>query len=326
MRRFGLLFLLVVLAGGAILLLPDLRSQARGYARAILHAEPPAPITPIAVTLPQPTVSATPIPLASPTLLATPTSTDMPVTATLARTPVPAPPTLPPSPTPWPTAIPTAEAVVINGRVYDAYIAAATKQQQAYQYSCEFDAAWVILQTYGFDVNVDDLISLVGVDTRIEPYIGEATDQGHIIYGGDITSAFSGDYANNFLARSSGAAIRKAFEHYDLPVTPVHDRAGVEQALRAGALIWMKTTVDFKPWRPAIWYMPDGQTYRTVLGNDHAVVVMGFNADVVVIRDVLGPTSSNWQRPYEYEVDWPTFLSSWEAQSFDGLAVAPPAT
>jgi hypothetical protein len=53
---------------------------------------------------------------------------------------------------------------------------------------------------------------------------------------------------------------------------------------------------------------------------------MGFNAESVVIRDVLGPTSSNWQRPYEYEVDWPTFMASWGAQSYDALAVAPPAT
>ena len=71
--------------------------------------------------------------------------------------------------------------------------------------------------------------------------------------------------------------------------------------------------------------MPDGRTRRTVLGNDHAVVVMGFNADVALIRDVLGPTSSNRQRPYEYEVDWATFLAAWAAQEFDGLAVAPPA-
>jgi hypothetical protein len=86
----------------------------------------------------------------------------------------------------------------------------------------------------------------------------------------------------------------------------------------------MKTTVDFKSWRPALWVTPEGKTFRTVLGNDHAVVVIGFNSDVVVIRDVLGPTSSNWQRPYEYEVRWDTFLQVWEAQSFDGLAVARP--
>ena len=61
-----------------------------------------------------------------------------------------------------------------------------------------------------------------------------------------------------------------------------------------------------------------------MLGNDHAVVVIGFNADSVVIRDVLGPTSTNRQRPYEYEVDWSTFLASWEAQEFDGLVVSPP--
>ncbi len=214
--------------------------------------------------------------------------------------------------------------VIINGRVYDAYIPAALKQQQAYPYSCEFDAAWVILHTYGFEPTVDDLIGMVGVDPSIEPYIGSETAQGHIIYGGDIFNAFSGDYTGNFLARSTGAAMRRAFEPYGLEVTPVHDRPGIEAALRYGALIWMKTTVDFTSWRPAIWQLPDGRTYQTVLGNDHAVVVIGFNADVAVIRDVLGPTSSNWQRPYEYEVNWDTFMATWQAQSFDALAVAPP--
>ena len=104
----------------------------------------------------------------------------------------------------------------------------------------------------------------------------------------------------------------------------MQDRASIEAALRAGQLIWIKTTVDFKPWRPATRVMPDGRTHQTVLGNDHAVVVIGFNTTSVVIRDVLGPTSSNWQRPYEYEVDWDTFLKAWGAQEFDGLAVAPP--
>jgi hypothetical protein len=70
--------------------------------------------------------------------------------------------------------------------------------------------------------------------------------------------------------------------------------------------------------------MPDGQTYKTVLGNDHAVVLMGFNKDAVLIRDVLGQTSTNWNRKYEYEVPWPTFMEHWGAQSYDGLAVAPP--
>ena len=60
-----------------------------------------------------------------------------------------------------------------------------------------------------------------------------------------------------------------------------------------------------------------------MLGNDHAVVVMGYNDEVAVIRDVLGPTSSNWERAYEYEVPWETFLPIWEAQGNDGLAVAP---
>jgi hypothetical protein len=71
--------------------------------------------------------------------------------------------------------------------------------------------------------------------------------------------------------------------------------------------------------------MPDGTTHQTVLGNDHAVVVMGFNQESAVIRDVLGPTSTNWQRPYEYEVSWDTFMAAWGAQSFDGVAVAAPS-
>jgi hypothetical protein len=212
---------------------------------------------------------------------------------------------------------------VVAGRTYDAYIPAATKQKQAYKFSCEFDAAWVILQTYGIDAAVDDLVAAVGVDTRIEPYIEETRD-GFLIHGGDITTAFSGNMRENFLARSSGEAIRKAFEHYGLAATPVHDRAAVESALRAGELVWIKTTVDFKKWRPATWVMPDGHTRQTVLGNDHAVVVMGFSERGPVIRDVLGPTSSNWQRPYEYEVDWDTFLAAWAAQEYDGLAVVPP--
>jgi len=54
--------------------------------------------------------------------------------------------------------------------------------------------------------------------------------------------------------------------------------------------------------------------------------VIGFNADVVVIRDVLGPTSTNWRRPQEYEVSWETFLNAWGAQGFDGLAVEPPTS
>jgi hypothetical protein len=44
---------------------------------------------------------------------------------------------------------------------------------------------------------------------------------------------------------------------------------------------------------------------------------------VVVIRDALGPTSTNWNRAYEYEVPWDAFLAAWEAQGFDGLAVSP---
>lgn len=341
-----LLALFAVVCGS--LVVPDVRSRVR----ALVRPAPPPQITPLAMSVPSqplPTDAAQTAVADAPTATSaatnTPQATASPQTATqtadaptatsaaadTAERPAiatPIVPTLTPAPTitpPAPTATvaPTAGPIEVNGRFFDAYIPAATKPQQFYQYSCEFDAAWVILTTYGIAVSGDELISRVDHDRSIEPYIQE-TAQGFLIHGGDITSAFSGDYTKNFLARSTGMAMRKLFERYELETSLVNDRAGLEAALRSGSLVWMKTTVDFNTWRPATWIMPDGRTHRTVVGNDHAVVVMGFSERGVVIRDVLGPTSSNRQRPYEYEVDWATFMKVWEAQSFDGLAVAPP--
>jgi hypothetical protein len=225
-------------------------------------------------------------------------------------------------PTPG-AATPTSGPITVNGRLYDTYIPAASKKGQWFHYTCEFDAAWVVLKTYGLDVGLEDQIKIVGVDNSVTPRVVQ-TRNGTFIYGGDITRHYSGDYKKNFLARSTGQAMRKIFEHYGLKVTPVNSREGIEAALRRGELIWAKVPVDFKGWRPATWVMPDGRTHKTVLGNDHAVVIMGFNKIGVVIRDVLGPTSTNWRRKYEYEVPWDKFLSHWAAQSNDGLAVAPP--
>jgi len=305
LRRLIALILIGLLLVGGSALYPALRGQLR----ALLRPEPPPPITALAVVAPAPR---TPLPAVRP--------------PAAAATPSPAPsgpgPTIPtrPAATARPAPSATPGPVEVNGRLYDAYVPAATKAQQAYQYSCEFDAAWVIFATFGYTVSVDELVQLLGSDDRVEPFIEETPD-GFVIHGGDITTSFSGDYTTNFLARTTGSAFRRVFEHYGLRAQPVHDRAGVEAALRRGALIWIKTTVDFKPWRPALWRTPEGQELPTVLGNDHAVVVIGFNQDSVVIRDVLGPTSSNWQRPYEYEVRWEPFLAAWGAQNFDGLAV-----
>jgi hypothetical protein len=328
LRRLLIIAAACLLLAGASLLVPDVRSFARSAVKSVVRPEPPAPITPIAMVQ---------LSTAAPTLTPTSTSTSVPPSptpslpvATAVPTGAPIATPLPPIATPLPpTATPlpptaTPGPVEVNGRLYDAYIPAANKEGQRYQYSCEFDAAWVIVQTYGIDASVDDLIGVMPMAGGNEPFI-EETAQGFLIHGGDITSTFAGDYTSNFLARSTGDAVSQVFAEYGLHSESVRDRAGIEAALRAGHLVWMKTTVDFKPWRPATWVMPDGRTHQTVLGNDHAVVVIGYNANVVVIRDVLGPTSSNWQRPYEYEVDWPTFLAAWGAQSFDGLAVMRPA-
>jgi uncharacterized protein YvpB len=296
---------------------PGLRNDVQ----VLLRLEPPPQITPLTLVTPPPSrppPSATTPPIVPP---ASATSVATAVAATTASPSLtPAPLTATASPIP-PTATPAP--VVINGRTYDAYIPAAVKNSQLYQYTCEFDAAWVVLQSFGIDVGVDEIIARTSLDNSIEPYF-EETAEGFFIYGGDIRSAFSGNYQENFLARSTGRAIAPVFASFGLEANPISDRAGVENALRSGQLVWMKTTVDFKPWRPAIWVTPSGERIPTVLGNDHAVVAIGFNSEVVVIRDVLGPTSSNRQRPLEYEVSWETFLAAWGAQNFDALAVAPP--
>lgn len=319
---------------------PSVTPQDNSVAQVVSSptTDPSQPSSTVEVATPTPVDTFTPVPpepTATDTEVAIPTSTATEVEAKPTRTRAPTQteePAQPQEPEASPTPAIAQEGAsgheqeysrVVNGRFYDAYIPAATKKKQAYHYSCEFDAAWVVLKTFGYDVSVDDQIAIVGQDMSIEPYYKE-TEDGIFIYGGDITNFYSGDYKENFLARSSGMAMQKLFEHFDLSVTPVHDREGLETALRSGSLVWIKIPVDFKAWRPSTWVMPDGRTYKTVLGNDHAVVVMGYNEDGVVIRDVLGPTNTNWERKYEYEVPWKKFLAGWGAQSYDGLAVGRP--
>jgi hypothetical protein len=250
-----------------------------------------------------------------------------PTVPATAAPPTAVPPTaVPPTKEP-PTEVPATPTPIegqfsrtVDGKYYDAYVDAATKLHQYYHYTCEFDAAWVVLKTDGIDVTLDDQIAIVGLDTSIEPTYEETPD-GFIAHGGDILNHYSGDYTSNFLARSTGNVIRRIFEHYGLKTTAVHDRASLEAALRSGQLVWIKTTADFKPGKPLKWIMPDGTTYDTVLGNDHAAVVMGYSDRGALIRDVLGPTSTNENRTYEYEVDWDTFMAAWGQQQYDGIAV-----
>ena len=210
-----------------------------------------------------------------------------------------------------------------DGRYYDAYVPTTTKEGQFYHYTCEFDAAWVVLSTFGYDVGFEEQLGIVGHDTSIEPYY-EETPEGFFIYGGDIIEAYSGDYYENFLARCTGNAMMPLFAEYNLEAYPVRDRAGIEQTLDQGGLVWTKATADFLPWADTIWVTPGGEQLPTVLGNDHAVVVMGYNDFGPVIRDVLGPTSSNWERLYEYDISWDTFLGVFNAQDADGIGVMPP--
>ena len=134
-----------------------------------------------------------------------------------------------------------------------------------------------------------------------------------MIHGGDITEDYNGDYTSNLLARTTGAAMLPLCEHFGLAAAPATDREAIEAALDEGGLVCMNAMVDFLPWAPTTWITPDGKSLPTVLGNDHAVV-MGYNDAGVVIRDVLAPTDTNWNRAYEYDVPWDPFLSVFEAE------------
>jgi hypothetical protein len=204
---------------------------------------------------------------------------------------------------------------------YDAYIPTACKNGPFYIYTCEFDASWAIFKTFGIDAQIEDQVAAIDIDDRLEPYYAESAN-GFVIYGGDITRAYSGDYTHNFLARTTGGGFRRVFTHYGLRAVKVHTRERIQEHLRKGRLIWIKMTVDFLDWRTATWITPEGKQFDVVFSNDHAAVVIGYNDRVAVVRDVLGPTSTNDDRLYEYEVPWETFMRCWGAQSYDGLAVS----
>jgi hypothetical protein len=210
-----------------------------------------------------------------------------------------------------------------DGTPYTAYVPAALKQGQFYQYSCEFDASWVILKTFGYDTSFEEQLDIVGLDDSIEPY-SVPGDSDILIYGGDITTKYSGDYTSNLLARTSGSAMIPLFAHYGLHAERADSREKIEQTLNQGGLVWMKATVDFITGEASTWITPSGQNLPTVYANDHAVVVMGYNDDGVVVRDVLGPTNTNWDRQYEYNVPWDSFLSIFASQGNDGVGVLPP--
>jgi hypothetical protein len=207
--------------------------------------------------------------------------------------------------------------------LYTAYVPCSSKTGPFFHYTCEFDSSWAILKTFGIDALLEEQLPLIPFDNRIEPYY-EWTDTGVVIYGGDITSAYSGDYTSNFLCRTTSPVMRQVFQHYGLYTKVIGTQQRIKNHLDRGRLVWIKITVDFKDWTPATWITPEGVQLPVVLSNDHAMIVMGYNDEVVVIRDVLGPTDTNWDRQYELEVPWDRFMACWGAQGNDGVAVGLP--
>ena len=212
--------------------------------------------------------------------------------------------------------------VFADGMTWSAYIQQPIKEGQDFHFTCEFDSAWIILKSYGHDLDLQEQLAIVGHDLSIEPY-WEDTERGTIVQGGDIQEMYSGDYDKNLLARATGNAIRKVFESVDLTVEVTPDRPLIEAALLRGEPVFFKATVDFLNWKPATWVTPDGDEFPVVLTNDHALVVMGFNETDVIIRDPLGPTTTNETRPWQYRVSWERFLEVIAAQGNDALAIGP---
>ena len=215
------------------------------------------------------------------------------------------------------------EPVSVSGRNWDAYIQVPVKEGQDFHYTCEFDSAWIVLRAYGHEMNLQEQLAIVGQDFSIEPY-WEETPTKITVFGGDIAEMYSGDYENNILARARTSAVRKVFQAVDLAVTDTPNRPAIEAALLAGNPVFFKSTVDFLDWRAATWVCPDGDEFPVVLTNDHALVVMGFNESDVIIRDPLGPTTTNTERPWQYRVSWERFLTVIEAQGNDAIAIGPP--
>ncbi|HVL23103.1 MAG TPA: C39 family peptidase [Thermomicrobiales bacterium] len=209
-----------------------------------------------------------------------------------------------------------------DGAVWDAYVQLPIKEGQDFHFTCEFDSAWILLNAYGHEVTLEQQLEAVGHDLSIEPWY-EETANGVIVWGGDIQRFYSGDYEENFLARARSNAMRKVFESVGLGVSVADTRELIEAALLRGEPVFFKSTVDFLDWVPATWITPQGDTYPVVLGNDHALIVMGFNAENVIIRDPLGPTSTNDRRPWQYTVSWERYLQVLAAQGNDGIAIAP---
>ena len=212
--------------------------------------------------------------------------------------------------------------VQADNAAWSAYVQLPIKEGQDFHYTCEFDSAWIILKAYGLEVPLQQQIDLVGIDESIEPWYEERAD-GVVVWGGEVNDYYCGDYTTNFLARARGNAMKKVFEGSGLTATAVNDRKGIEQALAAGHPVFFKSTVDFLDWVPATWITPTNQQYPVVLGNDHALIVMGYNDQDVIIRDPLGPTSTNGTRPYQYRVTWDRYLEVFAAQGNDGIAVGP---
>ena len=209
-----------------------------------------------------------------------------------------------------------------DGATWSAYIRQPIKEGQDFHFTCEFDSAWIILRSYGYDLDLEEQLAIVGHDLSIEPYY-EETDRGTIVWGGDIEEMYSGHYDENVLARATGNAVRKVFEAVDLTVEVTPERPSIEAALLRGEPVFFKSTVDFLDWDAATWIAPDGDEFPVVLTNDHALVVMGFNDTDVIIRDPLGPTTTNATRPWQYRVSWERFLQVIAAQGNDALAVGP---
>lgn len=74
---------------------------------------------------------------------------------------------------------------------------------------------------------------IIGADPRIKPYVEQPAD-GSVICGGDIDTCYSSDNTSSYLARCTGKAIRKVFNHHGLAVELVDGRSWSHGEMRPG--------------------------------------------------------------------------------------------
>lgn len=157
-------------------------------------------------------------------------------------------------------------------------------QYPDYPTGCESVALTILLKYYGISVSTDDIINKL--DKGSTPYT-----KGDVIYGGNPELEFIGD------PRS-----QNSFGVYEKPIAKVANtyKPGIKIAtgtsfddilkiVKSGRPVMVWTSMNLSvPYISRTWiYEPTGESVYWKAG-EHAVVIMGYTPDKVIISDPIG--------------------------------------